>query len=202
MHWDDIYRDRDAAELSWFEAAPERSLDLIMRHARPRDAVLDVGGGASRLPDALLDAGFCDVSVLDLSAEALAVSRARLGMRARDVNWQVADVTRWRPRRRYRVWHDRAVFHFLTDPAQRAAYVLNLQEALAPHGLAIIATFALNGPEQCSGLPVLRYSPETLTDELARHAPGRFDLLEHCAYAHRTPMGREQRFQYSVFRRA
>ncbi len=201
MHWDDVYRDRGPTELSWFEAMPELSADLIARHAGPQDAVIDVGGGASRLPDTLLAAGFRDVSVLDLSSEALELSRARLGARAGDVAWVVADVTEWRPQRRYFLWHDRAVFHFLTQARQRAAYVATLRMAVAPGGVAIIATFAPDGPEKCSGLPVMRYSSQTLAAELAIHAPGQFTLLTHAMHAHFTPAGREQRFQYSVFRR-
>lgn len=200
-HWDTVYGARGETALTWFEEEARISLDLIARHATPNSAVLDVGGGASRLVDGLLDRGFADITVLDLSEAALATSRDRLGARAAQVEWLAADVTLWTPGRAYDLWHDRAVFHFMTTAADRAAYVRALKAALRPGGTAIIATFALDGPETCSNLPVQRYSPQTLAETLEALAPGAFDPVEARAHAHRTPMGRSQSFQISVLRR-
>lgn len=200
-HWNEVYARRDADALSWFEAAPDRSVDRIVALAGPHDAVLDVGGGASRLPDSLLERGYDNVAVLDLSPAALAVSKHRLGARAGRIDWHVADVTRWCPPRRYAVWHDRAVFHFLTDPDDRRAYAATLKRALRPGGAAVIHSFAPTGPEACSGLPVRRYSPVSLAAEFERLLPGILRLEDAADYTHRTPGGAEQRFQLSVLRR-
>lgn len=200
-HWDARYAGAEPDRLSWFEEVPERSLALIRAAVTPRAAVIDVGGGASHLPDALLAAGFRDLTVLDLSEAALAQSKARLGPLGEHVDWQVGDVTRWRPARRYDLWHDRAVFHFLTEKADRAAYLDRLADALAPGGTAIIMTFAEDGPETCSGLPVRRYSPEAMAQEIADLAPGAFRPEGAGRFTHVTPAGAEQRFQYSRFTR-
>lgn len=200
-HWDNRYSGSDPEALSWFEASPTLCLQLIRQASGSEAGVIDIGGGASHLPDALLDAGYRDITVLDLSVEALALSRVRLGDRADVVDWQVADVTRWRPARRYDLWHDRAVFHFLTDTGDRAAYARALSFALAPGGTAILMTFADDGPEMCSGLPVRRYAPEDLVAEIERLLPGQFDVKETGRFAHATPSGAEQRFQYTVFQK-
>ena len=182
--------------MSWFQPRPETSLALIHGAGIAKtDALIDVGGGASRLVDALLAEGFSDVTVLDIAAGALAKSRARLGKDADRARWVAADITRWQPERKYRLWHDRAVFHFLTEPDDRAAYKRALEAALAPGGTAIIASFALDGPERCSGLSVRRYAPESLAMELG---PA-FTLTTHRHEAHTTPAGKLQQFQYSVF---
>jgi hypothetical protein len=162
---------------------------------------VDVGAGASRLVDHLLDAGFAPITALDISAEGLAVSRARLGDWAAAVDFVVGDVTAWQPPRRHVLWHDRAVFHFLTDPAARAAYARVLDAATAAGSTAIIATFADDGPQTCSGLPVQRYAPNALAAELDIHLPGLFAPVEHRRHTHVTPAGRAQRFQFSVFRK-
>lgn len=200
-HWEARYAGSAPDRLSWFEETPDRSLSLIREAVGPEAAVIDVGGGASRLPDALLSAGFRDVTVMDLSAEALAQSRARLGDRADEVAWIAGDVTAWTPPRRYDLWHDRAVFHFLTDAEDRAAYVRTLCAALAPGGTAILMTFAEDGPESCSGLPVQRWSPEALAEEMQRLAPGALEAAGQGRFTHVTPAGGEQRFQVSLFRR-
>mgnify|MGYP006275857077 FL=1 len=200
-HWDAVYAARDETALTWFEAEPRLSLSLIAANARPGDAILDVGGGASRLVDALLASGLGPVTVLDLSADALARSRARLGDRAAEVTWIVGDVTEAGPPGRFAVWHDRAAFHFLTEPAARAAYVAALRAALRPGGVAIVSTFAEDGPETCSNLPVRRYAPEDLAAELGAHAPGLLVPVEARRHVHTTPRGARQSFQTSVFRR-
>ena len=197
QHWESVYREKAEDTVSWFQVHPDTSLELIRAHTGPQDAVIDVGGGASRLVDHLLAEGYGDVTVLDLSETALERAGARLGPAALKVQWQVADVTDWRPGRRYRFWHDRAVFHFLIEPQERAAYRAALEAALAPGHHALIAGFALDGPERCSGLPVQRYSPESLAAELGRG----FRLRESREETHVTPMGRLQRFQYSLLER-
>ena len=193
-HWDGVYAARRADELSWFEAFPATSLTLIER-CRPGKAarIVDVGGGASRLTGALLDAGYQSLTVLDLSAVALAAARERLGPRASAVEWLAADVTTWRPPAAYGIWHDRAVFHFLTGEEDRAGYRAALEGALQRGGHAVIGTFAEGGPAQCSGLPVVRYEPAALAAALG---PA-FALVESLHEDHLTPSGKVQRFQFS-----
>jgi SAM-dependent methyltransferase len=151
--------------------------------------------------DVLLEEGFGPLTVLDLSGAALAVSRQRLGARGDDVAWIEADITTWEPDRPYAIWHDRAVFHFLTEAEDRAGYARALSGALRAGGIAIVATFADDGPEKCSGLPVVRYAPEALAQELDRLLPSRFEVLDARRHMHVTPKGNRQSFQYSVFRK-
>lgn len=165
-HWQSAYQAKGESEVSWFQEDAQPSLALIEEVASPSSAVIDIGGGASRLAGALLDRGFQDLTVLDLSSAALAAAKARIGAGAERVQWIVADVTMWEPSRRYDVWHDRATFHFLVAESDRAAYLSRLARALKPKGHAIIATFAPDGPEQCSGLPVRRYDAKTLGQTL------------------------------------
>jgi SAM-dependent methyltransferase len=197
-HWENVYSTKGEREVSWFQDTPSISLELIRSVGATRhSAIVDMGGGASRLVDALVDEGYRAVTVLDLSESALAAAEARLGQAAAGVTWIVADVVRWRPRQRYDVWHDRAAFHFFTDAADRTGYVACLREALRPGGHAIIATFALDGPERCSDLPVVRYDAASLGNVLG----DAFNLVETRRHDHHTPMGSTQRFQFSVFRR-
>ena len=200
-HWDAVYGGRDDMALTWFEAEPGLSLDLIRAYAAPGDPIIDVGGGASRLVDRLLEAGFGPVTVLDVSGAGLATSRARLGVAAEQVHWIVSDVTRWTPPEEYRVWHDRAAFHFLTDALDQALYIATLEAALAPGGIAIIATFDATGPERCSGLRVERYAPEELCATLETVTGGRLRCVETRRHRHVTPGGATQDFQVSVFRK-
>lgn len=200
-HWQTIYATKPAAEVSWYQASPQPSLQAIARSGAGVDAgLIDVGGGASLLVDALLERQWSDLTVLDVSAAALEVARqrlagSRLGNRAARVAWIVADITAWQPERTYDVWHDRAVFHFLTDPDDRRAYQRALAAGLVPGGHLIIATFAADGPERCSGLPVQRYSPAALAAELGT----RYDLVESWSEDHRTPAGGVQRFNWCRF---
>lgn len=197
-HWDSVYASRSPEEVSWHQARPEISLAFIGRTGAGVGArIVDVGGGASRLVDALLDQGFRRLTVLDVSAEALARARERLGERAALVDWVVADVTRWSPPATFDLWHDRAVFHFLVDAGDRRAYVERLGAAVHAGGHVVIATFASDGPERCSGLPVARYEPETLAAELGAG----FRLVEGAHEEHLTPGGKVQRFQFSRFLR-
>ncbi|QPZ93384.1 class I SAM-dependent methyltransferase [Thioclava electrotropha] len=197
-HWDRIYGNKSDSDLSWHQDAPEISLELAERAGlTPDTRVIDVGAGTSRVVDGLIARGLRDISVLDLSQAALDAQRARLGPRGADVEWIVADITRWSPQRVYDLWHDRAVFHFLVDPSDRAAYVTRLSRALRIGGHAIIVTFAPDGPETCSGLPVRRYSPEALGGVLGPD----FELVAKRFQKHTTPSGNLQSFQFSLFRK-
>jgi 2-polyprenyl-3-methyl-5-hydroxy-6-metoxy-1,4-benzoquinol methylase len=197
LHWEQVYSTKAEDEVSWFQETATTSLKLIDHGGvTPASAIVDIGGGASRLVDGLLDEGYSDVSVLDVSAHALDTAKARLDTRAGDVTWIEADITRWMPQTRYDVWHDRAVLHFLTADTDRAAYLAALKQGLKPGGLAIIGSFALDGPEKCSGLVVQRYSPATLAEFLGTD----FALLDDMSETHKTPWGSDQRFQFSRFR--
>jgi SAM-dependent methyltransferase len=198
-HWEKVYATRSADEVSWFQAHPERSLSLIAATGVSRSgSVIDVGGGASRLVDELLSQGYSSLSVLDISGAALAACRARLGSRATGVNWIEGDVTRVDlPHHAYDVWHDRAVFHFLMEAEERRRYVDAVLRAVKPAGHVIVATFAEDGPTQCSGLPVQRYRPAELHAQFGEA----FTLLRHEREAHRTPAGGTQHFVYCLLRR-
>lgn len=197
-HWNTVYSTRTEREVSWFETVPECSLRMLDAAGVPKEAcILDVGGGDSRLVDSLLDRGFDCLAVLDISDAALHRAQERLGARASIPTWIDADITTvwsWRPAD---VWHDRAVFHFLTAPADRDAYRHHLLKTLKVGGTAIIATFAFDGPEKCSGLPVARYSPASLAAELGDS----LRLIEAVLHIHATPWGTTQAFQYSRFTR-
>ena len=198
-HWDTVYTSKAATQVSWFQEHAEKSLQLITRHRPPPAAsVIDVGGGASTLVDDLLDAGYRQVSVLDLSGAAIATARTRLGDRATQVQWLEADVlTAVLPAEAFDVWHDRAVFHFLTSAEERETYVRQVLHAVKPGGLVIVATFAEDGPTQCSGLPVMRYSADGLHAEFG--AP--FTLLQQECEEHHTPFGTVQKFIYCLCRK-
>lgn len=197
-HWDDVYTARSETAVSWYQPHSVRSLEAIDAASPSHMAsVIDVGGGASTLVDDLLVRGFADITVLDIAETAMERARKRLGKDADRVRWIAADITQWRPERTWDIWHDRAVFHFLTTPAQQEAYVAALTAATRPGATAIIATFALDGPEKCSGLPVQRYGPEELT---ARLGPS-FSPVSTTREVHRTPAGAGQAFTYGVFRR-
>lgn len=197
-HWEQVYTTKATTDVSWFQEHAEHSVHLIEQTGVAKTAsVIDVGGGASTLVDDLLGKGYSDITVLDLSEAALAAARARLGARARDVAWLAGDITKIElPRHAYDVWHDRAVFHFLTTPEDRSAYVGAVLRAVKPGGYVIVATFAEDGPEKCSGLPVMRYSPDGLHAQFG--AP--FTLLQREREEHRTPFGTIQKFTYCLCR--
>lgn len=199
QHWADVYTSRGATQVSWYQAAPTQALELIDSTAglNPELPAVDVGAGASRLVDALLARGFTDLTALDVSDDGLAHSRARLGTDAQRVRWTVVDVLDWAPDRRFGLWHDRAVFHFLTDPADRARYRELLETALAPGALVVIGTFAVDGPESCSGLPTVRYRPDELAAALG---PGLRVVAER-REEHVTPWGAVQPFTWVALRR-
>lgn len=198
-HWETVYTTKAEADVSWFQASPEMSVALIKAAGATADtAIIDIGGGASRLVDALLQEGIGTVAVLDLSQAALAAAQKRLGALAEQVEWIACDVTAWAPARRYDIWHDRAAFHFLTERSDQAAYVERLKSALHPGGQVIIGTFALDGPEKCSGLPVQRYDAESLHRTLGAD----FELVETRSETHATPWRSTQSFQFARLRRA
>lgn len=190
--WDSAYEERGAEGVSWYQAVPEASLDLVDALSVPKTAaVIDIGGGASLLATSLLGRGFTDVTVLDISSAALAASERQMG-EAVQVRMVQADVLAWRPARRYDLWHDRATFHFLVTEDDRDAYVRTLRSAIAPVGFVILATFAPDGPPTCSGLPVIRYS----VADLAQILGDTFDVLETRREEHVTPAGIRQPFTW------
>jgi SAM-dependent methyltransferase len=199
-HWQRIYTERAPHQVSWYQARPEKSLELIRASGASANAgVIDVGGGASTLVDQLLQQGFKHLTVLDISAEALRKDKERLGVKASAVTWVNADITTAPlPPAAYGLWHDRAVFHFLTDPEDRKRYKQVLEKSLQPGGHVIMATFALDGPPQCSGLEVARYSPPTLATEFGPT----FRLLESAEQTHQTPFHTSQKFIYARFQRS
>ncbi len=198
-HWEKVYSTKAEDSVSWFQPHADMSMQFIRATGVDKDAaIIDVGGGASTLVDDLLDAGYGKLSVLDLSGAALATSRQRLGARAEAVRWIEADITRadFAP---YSIdlWHDRAVFHFLTRIEDRSAYVRQVLRALKPGGHVIMATFGADGPTQCSGLPVMRYEPDALHAEFG----DAFTLLSHEEHLHHTPFGTNQQFTYCLCRK-
>lgn len=197
-HWNGVYTDIGPLKVSWFQTRADISMRLIANSgATNNSAIVDVGGGASVLVDQLLDQGFRDVSVLDISETALNGSKERLGDRVAWAQWIVVDILTWIPPRSYDVWHDRAVFHFLTEEGDRALYRSVLKKGLRKGGALIIGTFADDGPERCSGLPVHRWSAEALAAELGPS----FRLVESLKHAHRTPKGVAQPFTWARFQR-
>jgi SAM-dependent methyltransferase len=193
-HWQRVYTDKRSTDVSWYQAVPEKSLELIHASGVGRDEpVLDAGGGDSTLVDHLLASAYSDISILDISGKALQRSRLRLGKAAESVVWIESDVTAFCPSRHYSLWHDRAVFHFLTDPSERAAYIDVVHEALGPAGQLILATFGPEGPERCSGLDIRRYDIDALRQLLG----DRFELRSHELQVHTTPGGSSQQFLYS-----
>ncbi len=195
-HWEAVYRTKSTTEVSWFQREARVSIELITGFVPDLDSViLDVGGGASTLVDGLVSRGYRSIMVLDLAQAALDAARARLGTASTQVRWVAADVLEYPfPRHSVDVWHDRAVFHFLTSPDERRKYVAQVARAVRPNGRVIVATFAADGPRRCSGLDVCRYSPEELHDEFGPT----FELLAHVREEHVTPGGARQQFQYCI----
>ncbi len=196
QHWEQIYQGKGDQETSWFQPRPENSLALIQATGENNDAsLIDVGGGNSRLVDHLLEQGWTNLSVLDISATALLKARQRLGAKAQTVDWLETDLLAGTVKGPFQIWHDRAVFHFLTHAAERTRYLQQLKNALSPGGHCIIATFAHDGPKACSGLPVKRYTPQ----ELAATLGTAFQLVESRSEQHQTPAGKNQSFIYCRF---
>lgn len=196
-HWETVHATREPTAVSWYQAVPTRSLEWTAATGLALDApLLDVGAGASTLVDHWLAAGHTDVSVLDIASAAVERSQARLGTAAASVEWIVSDVTAFRPTRRYALWHDRAVLHFLTDAEVRGKYLETLYAALMPGGDVILATFGPDGPLKCSGLPVQRYG----IAELSALLGPTFTLQRDALDEHVTPSGGRQQFQYGWWR--
>ena len=196
-HWDGVWNDRDPDDVTWYQAEPKLSLRLIQAGMLPDEGIIDVGGGASRLVDHLLDHGYGDITVADIAPAALQAARDRLGLKSERVSWVVADATHADFGRTFDVWHDRAVFHFLTDADDRRRYLATLDASLSIGGHVVLATFGPDGPEYCSGLPVRRYSIELMQDTLG----GNFELIDHEIEQHVAPSGAIQQFVYGMFRR-
>ena len=197
-HWDAVWERRAPDDVTWFQPHPATSLRLITQVSGFDSGILDVGGGASRLVDHLLDAGYTDVTVLDIAAGGLAAAQQRLGSSAARVKWLVGDVGSVTFDRTFDVWHDRAVFHFLVEPDHRSRYLASLHRALPVDGHLVLATFGPEGPEQCSGLPVRRYGVDSMRETIGDD----FDLLAHELEQHVAPSGITQQFLYALFRRA
>ena len=198
-HWEHIYRSKDVREVSWFQEHAAESVELIKNTGVGLEAkIIDVGGGASTLVDDLLDQGYSEITVLDISAAALRQSQNRLGQRASRVTWLELDITRAELAPDvYDVWHDRAVFHFLTNEADRAQYVQAVLRSVKTGGHIIVASFGLGGPEKCSGLNVVRYSAETMHREFGND----FELVDARTEVHHTPIGADQQFIYCYCRK-
>ena len=197
-HWQQVYLSKGEQQVSWSQPDPQPSLGLIEKFAGGEAAsIVDIGGGASRLVDALVQGGFGEITVLDLSEAALQAAKERLGSAGASIRWVAADVISWQPPHPFDIWHDRAAFHFLVEEKDRQAYIERLSSGVKAGGHAIIATFAPDGPEKCSGLPVQRYDPESLGKTIGAG----FKLVEHQAHRHVTPWGAPQSFQFSVLQR-
>lgn len=198
-HWENVYKTKLPEQVSWFQSHLAKSLELIVESGiDKRDRIIDVGGGASTLVDDLLTKGYGNLAVLDISAAALHKSKERLGERADKITWIEADILKFDfQENSFDLWHDRAVFHFLTEPDERKKYIKALERALKPEGFFIIASFNLEGPSKCSGLDVMRYNPETLSQELGSD----FLFLESMNEQHQTPSSAFQSFIYCIFKK-
>jgi 2-polyprenyl-3-methyl-5-hydroxy-6-metoxy-1,4-benzoquinol methylase len=197
-HWEKIYSEKKPTEVSWYQQNPEKSLNLIASIAVSKDdRIIDVGGGASVLVDGLLEKGFKNISVLDISENALSYAKQRLGALGGNVNWVVSDATEFSPQDKYDIWHDRAVFHFLTEKADREKYVSCLMKAVKKGGFLILATFAKDGPNRCSDLDVRQYNAGLVLEEFGAE----FVLIREMEEFHKTPWGKDQRFNYFLLKR-
>lgn len=195
-HWDTVYQTKDPDQVSWTQAVPATSLDFIHAFGLPKTAkIIDVGGGDSRLVDHLLEAGYENITVLDISATAISKAKKRLGAKAEKVHWIVSDITAFEPQTTFDIWHDRATFHFLTTEAQIARYLDTARKAVSR--FLIIGTFSTNGPDACSGLPIRQYSEETLTTLLQQG----FDKISCITQDHVTPFATTQNFLFCSFKR-
>jgi SAM-dependent methyltransferase len=190
-HWEQIYRDKSPLEVSWYQSEPRLSLELITNTELPTDAaIIDIGGGTSTLIDHLIQQGYRNLAVLDISNNALTHARSRLGKKADAIEWYESDITKFTPPHPFDLWHDRAVFHFLTEATDRRNYIKSLNQSLKSGGHLIIATFAIGGPTKCSGLDIVQYDGDKLLNELG----GGFELVEERTETHRTPTNVDQKF--------
>jgi SAM-dependent methyltransferase len=199
QHWEKVYATKQPHEVSWTQERPAISLDFIHSFQLPRNArIIDIGGGDSRLADHLLAEGFEDITVLDISAEALARARERLGDKASRVKWLVQDITGFKPEAAYDLWHDRATFHFLVNAGEVNAYLAAARQGVKTGGFALIGTFSDDGPDKCSGLPVRQYSEETLSAAVENG----FRKIRCVREDHVTPFNTRQNFLFCAFRRS
>ena len=198
-HWENLYDSKDLDEVSWYQKVPTITLEFINKTALPKSAkIIDIGGGDSLLVDHLLDLGYEDISVLDISATALKKAKDRLGSLAGKVTWIHADATTFKPKERYDFWHDRATFHFLTEEVEIDSYKDSVLDALNDQGILLVGTFSEEGPEQCSGLKVKQYSEKTL----AGCFQGYFTMTDCFYHDHKTPSGELQNFIFCSFRKS
>ena len=197
-HWQHVYKTKAATEVSWTQRTPLTSLGMIKSVNVAKDTpIIDVGGGDSRLVDALLDRGYTNITVLDISQEALDKVKSRLGDKADQVTWVCADITEFKPKQQYGLWHDRAVFHFLTSSEDVETYYKLVESAVLPKGYIAMGTFSMSGPEKCSGLPVTRYSGSSL-----KHVfNGAFEQLKSFTDLHTTPFNTTQHFLFGIFQK-
>ncbi len=197
-HWENIYQTKELKDVSWFQPTPETSLDFFKQFNVPTTAkVIDIGGGDSFLLDHLLDLGYQDISVLDISAAAIDRAKKRLGDKAKNVKWIVADAATFKPTEKYDFWHDRAAFHFLTDEQEIANYLQIAQESINPAGVLVIGTFSEQGPKKCSGIEIKQYSETTMTDQLKKF----FEKIKCITVDHLTPFDTIQNFVFCSFRK-
>lgn len=197
-HWENIYQTKELKEVSWFQPTPETSLDFFKQFNVLKTAsVIDIGGGDSFLVDHLLDLGYTDITVLDISESAIERAKTRLGALAEKVKWIVNDITLFKPDRKYDFWHDRAAFHFLTDENEITNYLATASESLSPEGIMVIGTFSEQGPKKCSGIDIRQYSETTMTERLKRY----FDKIKCITVEHSTPFGTVQNFVFCSFKR-
>jgi SAM-dependent methyltransferase len=198
QHWENVYQTKNSTEVSWYEPDPKQSLDLILDAVgEERGRVIDVGGGQSFLVDRLIDSGFKKVTVLDISSAAIEATKTRLGERALRVEWIVADITLRDSLGEFDLWHDRAVFHFITDPQDRRHYVALLKRSLPIGSHFVVGTFAKGGPEKCSGLTICQYDSATMKAELGTS----FEPVKCSEYLHTTPTGKPQQFFFGIYKR-
>ncbi|MCQ9205820.1 MAG: class I SAM-dependent methyltransferase [Omnitrophica bacterium] len=197
-HWERAYKNQSSHKLSWYQDYPEISLRLIASTKVAAESnIIDIGGGASKLVDFLLQQGYKNITVLDIAGNSIEKAKLRLGGKANNVKWIETDITNCNLEIQYDIWHDRAVFHFLTNSQDRKRYIKTLKQSLKPNGNVIIATFSLSGPKKCSGLKIARYSPESLLGELGND----FKIIETIDEVHITPANAKQNFIYCHFRK-
>ncbi len=197
-HWENIYQTKELKDVSWFQPTPETSLDFFKQFKVPTTAkVIDIGGGDSFLVDHLLDLGYQDISVLDISAAAIDRAKQRLGDRAKNVKWIVADAATFKPTVKYDFWHDRAAFHFLTDEQEISNYLETAEQNIIPTGVLVIGTFSEQGPKKCSGIEIKQYSETTMTDRLKKV----FEKINCITVDHKTPFDTIQNFVFCSFRK-
>jgi 2-polyprenyl-3-methyl-5-hydroxy-6-metoxy-1,4-benzoquinol methylase len=197
-HWENIYSNKKMNEVSWFQQEPTTSLALIQKNTQSKDdAIIDIGGGDGFLVDNLLELGYTNITVLDISANAINKAKERLGINADKVKWIVSDITEFIPAEQYDIWHDRAVFHFLNQEQEIEYYKVLVDENISDNGHFILATFADDGPEKCSGLEVCKYSEKDMENSFSTI----FKVKESFKYKHLTPFGAIQNFTFSVFRK-